>query len=495
MITFRSALVYSFLTRYAALILQFLATVILARLLSPTEIGIFSVGTAVIMIAHTLRDFGTSNYIIQEKELTDARLRTAFTLTVIVAWSLAGMLWSAAMPLATFYREPGVTSVLRVMAINFLLIPLGSITLALMRREMNFRALMFINLASTLVQSGLSVLLAALGAGFISLAWGGIGSTVATVIGALMVNRAWVVARPSLSEHKQVLNFSLRSTLSSIAAEAGHASPDLVIGRTLGMEANGLFARALGYVLLFERLLQDILRGVMLTYLAGEVRAGVDLRAKLFLALEHIGAVAWFMIGLLAILADPMIRLLFGPQWIEAAPVAQILCLAMAIRCFAPTLSSALVANGQIALVMRVSVWSTLGKFLLLIGLSPFGLTMAALGFTLAEMAGLVWLIRTTQYVGLFHWADYRRLCAQTLPFTLVGLAPAMVILFVWAPPTTSIQLMVWLMVAGGSSGLVWLSVLWIWNQPPKQEIQRAAHSLVAGVKAWGKAIAARRMP
>ncbi|MCK7579227.1 MAG: oligosaccharide flippase family protein [Chromatiales bacterium] len=298
MITFRSALVYSFVTRYAALIVQFLATIIIARLLSPTEIGIYSVGAAIIMIAHTLRDFGTSNYIIQERELTDARLRTAFTLTVIVAWSLAGMLWSAAMPLAKFYREPGVGTVLWVMAINFLLIPFGSITLALMRREMNFRALMFINLASTLVQSGLSVLLAALGVGFISLAWGGIGSTVATVIGALMVNRAWVVAWPSLSEHKQVLSFSLRSFLSSIAAEAGHAAPDLVIGRTLGMEANGLFARALGYVLLFERLLQDILRGVMLTYLAGEVRAGADLRVKLFLALEHIGAAAlvhnWF---------------------------------------------------------------------------------------------------------------------------------------------------------------------------------------------------------
>ena len=66
-----------------------------------------------------------------------------------------------------------VGEVLTVMALNFALIPFGSISMALLRRDMNFRAIMFITVASTFAHSGISVLLAAMGFGFISLAWGG----------------------------------------------------------------------------------------------------------------------------------------------------------------------------------------------------------------------------------------------------------------------------------------------------------------------------------
>ncbi len=116
--SFRKALFYSFTTRYFAIGLQFFATIILARLLTPAEIGIYSVGAAVVMIAQTLRDFGTSSYVIQEQELSPGRLGTAFSLTVIVAWTIAACLWLGAAELAVFYREEGVRSVMRVMAIN-----------------------------------------------------------------------------------------------------------------------------------------------------------------------------------------------------------------------------------------------------------------------------------------------------------------------------------------------------------------------------------------
>lgn len=480
----RSALLYSLSTRHLSLVIQFVATIIIARLLSPEEIGIFSVGAAVVAIAHTLRDFGTSTYVIQEKELTDARLRTALTLTVLVAWSIATLLWLVSTPLSRFYDEPGVNEVLKVMAINFVLIPFGSITMALLKRDMNFRAVMYIGVASTFVQSATSIALAAIGLGFISLAWAAVCGTATTVMGAAIASRKWVLARPSLSERKRVLGFSMRSSLASIASEAGHASPDIVLGRTLGMEATGLFSRAMGYVQLFERLLQDVLRSVMLPYLAGEARAGVDLRKKLNLAMENIGAISWFGIGLTAVLAEPMILLLFGPQWTEAVSVAQILCVAMAIRCFAPTLASALVANDQIALLMRVSLWSTLGKFVLLIGLSPYGLNMAALGFVAAEVVALLMLVNKTHHAKLFTWPDYLGICFKTLPFTLASLAPALIASVYLELPDTHVELAVFLVTSIAVSGLFWLTLLWVLDRPPKHELQRLSKSLWIKLKA-----------
>lgn len=471
--TVRSALFYSFGTRYASLVIQFVATVVIARLLSPTELGIYSVGAAVIMIAHTFRDFGTSSYVIQEKELTAERLRTAFTLTIIVAWLIAVVLFVASAPLARFYAEPGVGEVLRVMALNFALIPFGSITLALLRREMNFRSIMFINLASTFVHSGASILFSSLGLSFISLAWAAVLGTATTVIGALMVNRSWVMAWPSLSERRHVLGFSVRSSVSSIASEAGHASPDIILGRVLGMEATGIFGRAMGYVQLFERLLQDVLRSVMLPYLSEEIRSGSDLRATLNRALENIASVSWFLIGLTAVLAEPGIRLLFGSQWGEAALIAQVLAVAMAIRCIAPSLASGFVANGQIDVLMKVSVISVAAKVFLLILLSPYGLLWAAIGFALAELIMLLIMLSMAHRKGMFTWGDYARVSGRTLPSTLVGLIPAALVVASEIPRNTFIERLALILIAGTASLIGWLLVLWLFNAPPKDELRQ----------------------
>ncbi len=425
------------------------------------------------MIAHTLRDFGTSSYVIQEKELSPERLHTAFSITVIVAWTLALALWLAATPLSSFYAEPGVAMVLKVMSLNFVLIPFGSISVALLRREMKFRAIMFITGASAMAHSLSCVVLAALDFGFISLAWGAVIGSLTTVIGSWAAQRKGFMFRLNLAERKRVLSFSLRSSVASVASEAGHAAPDIVLGRTLGMEATGLFSRAMGYVQLFERLLQDVLRSVMLPYLAEEVRAGGDIRAKLRLALVNITSISLFIIGLTGVLAEPMIALLFGAQWEAAVPVAQVLCLAMALRCMSPTLAAALVAKGAMKEVMRASLASALAKFALMILLSAHGLMLAAIAFALAEAVSVAFLLHYCSRNGVFLWVDYLGIMGKCLPIALAGLVPALVIQNA-LPPPESPMLAVWHLAAAGSVAcLLWLILIWVLNSPPKAELIR----------------------
>ncbi len=469
----RTALAYSFSTRYFAMGIQLLATVVLARLLTPGEIGIYSVGAAVIMIAHTLRDFGTSTYVIQEQNLTQARLGTAFAVTILVAWVLAMALWFASGPIAVFYNEAGVGEVMTVMALNFALIPFGSISMALLRRAMNFRVIMFIAVASAIVHSGTSVLFAAMGYGFISLAWGAVCGTLATVLGSLIANPAGFIMKPNLTELAHVLSFSMRSSVSSIAAEAGSSAPDIVLGRTVGMEGTGLFSRAMGYVQLFERLLQDVLRGVMLPYLADAERAGEDVRSKLNLILSNVVSISLFIIGLTAVLAQPLVVLLYGTQWEAAVPLAQTLCVAMALRCVSPTLAAALVAGGRINLVMKTTLISTTLKFALLIVSSSYGLLWGAIGFVAAEVINLIVLLHFSNQSGLFFWSDYASIFLKKLPVAVIGTLPAAVILIFLPLPASLVPLSGYLAAAGLTSVGLWLATLWFFDCPPKHELSR----------------------
>ena len=74
----RKSLFWSFLERYVGIALTFVSFPILARLLTPAEIGIYSVSVAFVTFAHVVRDFGVAHYIIQEKDLSTQRMRAMF---------------------------------------------------------------------------------------------------------------------------------------------------------------------------------------------------------------------------------------------------------------------------------------------------------------------------------------------------------------------------------------------------------------------------------
>ncbi|MEE8445630.1 MAG: oligosaccharide flippase family protein, partial [Alphaproteobacteria bacterium] len=179
----------------------------MARLLTPAEIGIFSVGIAVVGMAHMLRGFGVGSYLIQEKELTRDKIRAAFTVALVIAWVMAGVLIALSGPMADFYDEPGVHQVMMVLSINFFLIPFSAPILALLNREMNFAALFCIGVMSTFAGAATSVTMAILGFGFMSLAWGSVAGILTTVVVANLNRPSLAQVLPSFRGWRQIVSF------------------------------------------------------------------------------------------------------------------------------------------------------------------------------------------------------------------------------------------------------------------------------------------------
>src|SRR5690348_7071957 len=171
---FRRSLVYSFSERYAMIIINLAMTAVVARLLTPTEIGIFAVGMSVVLLIETIREFGVGIYLIQARELTREDVRTAFTVSLALSTLLGGTVWALAGPVADFYSEPGVKVVLRLATVGFVLVPFSGPILALLRRDLNFGPIAVINIAGSLANAVTVVTLATLDFGYVSLAWGSI---------------------------------------------------------------------------------------------------------------------------------------------------------------------------------------------------------------------------------------------------------------------------------------------------------------------------------
>ena len=98
----RRALVFSFLDRYAALVLSIVSSMFIARLLTPAELGVYSVTMVFILFLSSMRDLGAGQYLVQEKDLTPERIRATWTVLLGTGLLMASLVLEAAYPVAHF---------------------------------------------------------------------------------------------------------------------------------------------------------------------------------------------------------------------------------------------------------------------------------------------------------------------------------------------------------------------------------------------------------
>ena len=85
----RRSIAFAFAETYVLLAIHFVTSVVMARLLTPDQIGVFSVAVVAVLIAHSIREFGIVSYLIKEKALTDEQFRGAAALLFATSWTLA----------------------------------------------------------------------------------------------------------------------------------------------------------------------------------------------------------------------------------------------------------------------------------------------------------------------------------------------------------------------------------------------------------------------
>lgn len=148
-----------FVQRLAGLVFAFGSVVIISRLLTPAEVGMYSVAAGFVALIHMLRDFGVRALLVQEPALDEPLVRIVFTLNKVIAWCFGGIIVAASGVVRTFCADPGVTQVLRVLGFVFFLLPFGTTTMTLLTRELEYGNLTKIRIVESVLQSCTAVAL------------------------------------------------------------------------------------------------------------------------------------------------------------------------------------------------------------------------------------------------------------------------------------------------------------------------------------------------
>jgi len=332
---------------------SFASVLFVSRMLSPTEIGVFSVSVAVLGLAHILREFGVSNYLVQAAEVSKTQFRAAFSVTLFTSWFIAIILYFGRYPMAEFYQHQGVADILILLAFNFIILPFGAPLLSMMRRDLQFNKLALGMVIPTIVQAVVTVYCAWSGESYLSMAWGAVASHLSRIVLLNVLRPGETYILPTTKGLGEVLRFGSISSLTSIIKELGTSAPDLILGRSLGFTEVAILSRAAGLQkMLIDRFI-TLVRGVHFPTFAKQVRAGGD-GAKLYaVTMNYMVSVTAPLLAVLAIISEPLIVWMFGEQWTRAAGIATMLCgfsiLTTPYALYQPSLT----AVGKVSLVLK----------------------------------------------------------------------------------------------------------------------------------------------
>jgi O-antigen/teichoic acid export membrane protein len=348
---------------------------------------VYSVAAVLTGLAGVLRDFGVGEYLIQEKDLTDEKIRAAITANIAVSWTVCIVLFLLARPMSVFYAETGVGNVLEVLALGFLVTPFGAVAMAFLRREMRFHAMYWATLVSGVGSGAVAIILAYRGFGYMSLAWSSLVSSMLIVVVSLVLRPAHLPFWPGFKGLRQVLHFGTHMAGTYLFAHIGRGAPDLVIGRMIDfMQGVGLFSQAGRALELIHRFVLRGIRPVMLPYFSAQRRAGAELKQGYLRWVALVTGVTWPVIAILGLMAYPAIRLLYGQQWLASVPLMQVLCAALAIEIVFLTASEILIAAGRVASSSRLQLVTQSIRIAAIIGSAAFGLLAVSLALLAAAV-------------------------------------------------------------------------------------------------------------
>lgn len=417
----RKSILYSLTQNYLVLVTQLVTSMVLARILSPSEVGIFSVAAALSGLASVVRDFGVAEYLIQEVELTADKIRAAFTVNIMVSWLMAALMFGGSFFVVGFYGEPGIGDVMRVLAFNFILIPFGAVTMAYFRRQMNFSPGFRISVVSSLASAALAIGLGLAGFGYMSMAYSSLLGVAITVGMSLTMRPPEVPRYPGLKGLRQVLAFGGFASGIYIFGQLGRSAPDLIIGRAAGMESVGFLSRAYGLLEIFARTIMSAVHGVALPYFAAIRREGGDVGAGFLRTILMTTSIGWPFFAVCGILALPAIRVLYGPQWDAAAPLLRILCVAASIDLILLMASEVLLALSRVKLSSLLQGCLQLLKVTVMLAFAPFGLVAFCYGVILASALNVLVAVYFLRQALTLRWRDLGAACMPAAGLALAA--------------------------------------------------------------------------
>ncbi|OQW88769.1 MAG: hypothetical protein BWK72_07385 [Rhodoferax ferrireducens] len=422
-------LLYLGVGKGAGKFISFGTTLALARMLSPQDYGLMALVMVVVGFLEFFNEIGLGSAIKQRPQITPSQLNGCFTLSLLISTGLYAALFLASPAIASYYDNDALSPVLRFIGLTFVIGAAVTVPDALMARNMQFKLFAGIDFVMVVLQSAVTLTLALLGLGVWALAWGFLVAQIFKSLCIFFFSR-W---RPSklgeVSEALSLMRFGVTVTYSRLTWYLYNNAQTLIIGKTLGAQAVGIYSMAGTLSSLPSSHITSMVIRVASPLFAKLQHDRQRLNNTLLRLTSGIALINYPVIVGMAITASELVPVVLGPQWLEATLPLQILSLIGLIKSVDPLLTQALTSTGQVNVTARYTTLCAITIPLsVYIGSVQGGLAGAALAMAVAYPLSSIYLfmaVRRYLDLSLMHYLQAVRLpleaCAWMAGIVLGG--------------------------------------------------------------------------
>jgi len=410
---------WSAIERFSVQGIQFVLTIIIARLVLPSEYGLIAMLGIFLAIAQTFVDSGFSNALIQKKDRTEVDFSTVFYFNIFIALIIYGVLFAVAPYIASFYREPALTDVTRWVGLSLILNGLSVVQRAKLTVRVDFRTQAKASLVAVIVSGLIGVLLAYQGYGVWALVFQTLSSSFLNTL-LLWTFAKWLPLWCfSWVSFKSLFSFGSKLLLSGLLHTIYINLYSLVIGRRYSAMDVGFYNRSYQLAGFPSINIVGIITRAIYPVQCEMQDDDERLNASFIQYLRMSCYIIFPLMTVLGVLAEPLVRLLLTDKWLPSAELLSILC-------FAYMWYPVMVINNQILNVkgrsdyfLRAEIIKKVVAIGILCATLPFGVRILCWGIVLynfLDMGIIIYYSRKVISTG------YEEQAQNIIPFFLLSL-------------------------------------------------------------------------
>jgi len=417
-----SSLIWKFMERGGSQGIQFIVQIILARLLLPSDYGAVALIFVFIIIANVFVQSGLNTALIQKKDADDTDFSSVFYLSLSVAAVMYAILFFAAPGIAAFYNSAQLTVVLRVVSVTLFFGAVNSIQNAAISKNMQFKKLFFSSLGAVAVSGAVSILMAYAGFGIWVL-------VVQELTNKFMVTLIlWFTAgwRPkpvfSLERVKGLFSYGWKLLVSSLLDTFYINLQSLIIGKFYSPSTLGFYNRGDSFPQIIVMNINGSIQSVMLPVIASEQDNRKRVKEMVRRSIVTSSFVVFPMLAGLAVIAEPLVRIILTDKWLPCVPYLQIFCAVYALWPVHTANLQAINALGRSDIYLKLEIIKKSMGLLILTAAVPHGPLAMAAGTLAAGVIGT--FINAYPNSKLFNY-KYMEQMKDIMPSLVLSLAMA----------------------------------------------------------------------
>lgn len=430
----RSAVIWRSGSQIVAQLVQWAATFLVIRILSPQDYGLFAMTGVVMVFLNMLNGYGLASGLIQQPEIGQREIRQLFGMLILLNVSLGVAQFALAPLAAAYYREDIVAHLLRVQALLYITTPFIALPYALLSRAMDFRLQARVNIIASLASACTALAGAYAGLGVWTLVLAPMALFVVRAVGMTIAAKSLVWPSFDFRGAGNLARYGGVMAAGQLFWFAQSQADVFIAGRHFSAHELGIYTTALFLTQIFVSKFVPPLNDVAFSAYA-KIQGDVGAVGRAFARSVRIIMIAAlpFYFGLAAT-SEPLVLTMLGEKWREAAPVVHLLALAMPFMTLQVLLSPACDARGRPGIGVRNGAIGALvlsAAFLVGVRYGVTGLALAWLAGYPIYLAISMW--RSLGVIG----TNVKALAVAIAPalFAAIGMAVAVKLVDAALPP------------------------------------------------------------